>query len=120
MIAILTGWGLSSRLAKIVGYIGVPLLVIALLWGALAWYGKARYNAGRADEELAWQQASDRLKEQAIHSAETAEEAAAEVEQLHSVEVALEKEKIRAAVAAGDSPFNVLFPSDGVQPEADR
>lgn len=110
MIALLTGWGLSARLAKIIGYIGIPLLVLALLWGALAWYGNARYNAGRADEERAWQEASDRLKEKAIRSAESADEAAAELEQLHSVEVALEKEKIDAAIAAGDSPFNVLFP----------
>lgn len=111
MIALLTGWGLSQRVAKLLGYIGLPLLVLALLWGALTWYGNARYNAGRSDEERAWQEASDRLKEKAIHSAETADEAATKVEELHSVEVALEKEKIDAAIAAGDSPFNVLFPS---------
>ena len=112
MIALLTGWGLSQRGAKLVAYLALPLLVLALLWLAVTSYGKARYNAGVDDTDRAWQAASDRLKEKAIHSSETADQAAAKIEQMHSAEVALEKEKIDAAIAAGDSPFNVLFPSE--------
>jgi hypothetical protein len=115
MMALLTSWGLSRRAAKLVGYIALPLLILALLWGALTWYGKARYNAGRADEEQAWQEASDRLKAKAIHAAGSADEAAAVLEHQHTAEVALEKEKLDAAAASGDSAFNVLFPE-----QADR
>lgn len=113
MIALLTGWGLSQRVAKLVGYVALPLLVLALLWGALAWYGKARYNAGVADTDRAWQAASDRLKAKAVTSATSADKAAAVSEAQHAAEVALEKEKIDAAIASGDSPFNVMFPAEG-------
>lgn len=109
MLALLMGWGLSSRAAKAVAYVAVPLAVIALLWLGLHLYGNSRYNAGVHDTDAKWQEASDRLKAQAAQSATRADDAAAERLGQFKQQVEDEKEAMDAAASNGSSVFDVLF-----------
>ena len=54
MIALLMGWGLSARLAKIVVYVAIPLLILAILWHRHeAWWGIVFVATGIALNEYA-------------------------------------------------------------------
>lgn len=111
MIGLLMGWGLGERAAKLVAYIGIPLLILVAFYFTLDAYGDARYREGVAAENKAWKDAQDRLLAQAAESAGTAtsEDLARQIEFAAKVED--EKEKVDAAVAQGSSPFDVLFPA---------
>jgi hypothetical protein len=110
MIALLTGWGLSKLWARLIAYVGIPLLVLGLVWLWLNAYGDRRYDEGIAAERSAWVEASEKLKQQAAASATKADDAAAERLAEHAVEAAVEQEKVNEAIAAGSSPIDVLFP----------
>jgi hypothetical protein len=82
--------------------------LIALLIAIWAW-GNSRYNAGEADADAKWEEAGQRLQEQADQSAaaadkESAQRAADEFERVQD-----EKEKLDAATESGSSPLDVLF-----------
>lgn len=111
MISFLTGLGLSARVAKLVAYIGVPLLILGLFYIALDAYGDSRFREGRAVENAAWKEAQDRLLAEAAEAGAEAdaEDLARQLE--HAARVEEEKEKVDAAIADGTSPFDVLFPS---------
>lgn len=110
MIALLMSLGLAKRAAQILGYVGVPLLLILGAGLALDSWGDSRYRAGRADEQAVWKAASDKLIQQAATSgdAATRKEAARLLD--HAAQVEHEKEKIDAAIENGTSPVDALFP----------
>lgn len=114
MITFLSGY-MSLRLAKVVGYVLVPLLILGAFYLALDAYGDSRFREGRKAENAAWQAAQDKLLKDAAQSAAIADrqDLARKIE--HSAQVQEEKEKIDEAIANGSSPFDVLFPSDGVR-----
>ena len=111
MIALLLKLGLTERIAKIVAYIGLPLLAILLAFAALNAYGNSRYDAGRADEVAAWQAAQDKLLQQAAEAADEAGQDHLSRAVDYAQTLQYEKEEIDAAIDSGASPFDVLFPS---------
>lgn len=111
MIALLMKLGLSDRIAKLVAYIGIPLLILAAFYFALDAYGDSRFEAGEKHADAKWQEASDKLIEKSLDAGTKADKAEAARIATHTAEVAEEKEKIDEAVAHGSSPLDVLFPS---------
>lgn len=120
MIALLVGWGLSERAAKIVAYLVLPLLVLAAFYLALDAYGDARYREGRVVEAEAWKEAEREMLRKAAVATEEADREALGRALEYSAQVAEEKEKIDAAIADGTSPFDVLFPVSGMRTAEDR
>lgn len=112
MIALLMGFGLGKRVAQLVGYVAIPLLIVGALWLALHLYGNSRYNAGVRDTDAKWEEAGRRLEAQARVSAGKADSAAVGRVQIFNDRVAEEKEKLDAAAKDGSSAFDVLFGTD--------
>lgn len=111
MITFLTGLGLTTRLVKLIAYVGIPLAIIGALWLTLHLYGNARYQAGRDYESALYKAASDKLLQQAATSASQADRQSV-VRNLDFVaKQEHEKEKIDAAVANGSSAFDAMFPA---------
>lgn len=87
---------------------GCSVLLLLLVWAVLAW-GQSRYDAGVQDADAKWEEAAERLQDKALESASEADRNEAERQGDHMAQVAEEREKIDEAVAAGDSPLDVLF-----------
>lgn len=85
--------------------IGAGLAVVA----AVLWFGHARYQDGVADADARWEAAGKRLAAQAEKAGTAADRREAVRIEDHAAAVAAEKERIDEAVAAGDSPLDVLF-----------
>lgn len=115
MIGFLTGLGLSARFAKFVAYVAIPLLILVAFYLALDAYGDSRFREGRAAEEKAWKDAQDRLLQDAANSAGEADREDLARQMEHAAAVEEEKERVDDAIANGSSPFDVLFPADGVR-----
>lgn len=96
---------LSGRLVAAAGGL---LLLVALTVAVLAW-GDARYREGVKDTDARWLEAGRRLEAEAKEAGTVADRREAERIGEHTARVAEEKEKIDEAVAAGDSPLDVLF-----------
>jgi hypothetical protein len=114
MTALLMGWGLSKLGARLIVYVGLPLLALAAFYFALDAYGDSRYKAGVTDTDVAWKAASVKLEKQSEHSAATADKAADQRTANFAAKLASEKEKIDATVSNGGDPIDVLFPPAGV------
>ncbi len=82
---------------------------LTALIGLGLWYGHARYQDGVSDTDARWKAAGERLAKRAEKSALGADKREADRIEDHAAEVAAEKERIDEAVAAGDSPLDVLF-----------
>jgi hypothetical protein len=108
MMALLTGW-LGAKAAKLVAYVGLPLLAVGLVWLSLHLYGQHMYNRGKTTERAAWVAASDKLKAQAAASATKADDASAVRVTNQVAAQAKEQEKVNEAIATGSSPIDVLF-----------
>lgn len=93
--------------------IGAVLLVIAFVV-TLKMYGNARYEAGHADADKEWQEASNRLIEKAQKSGTKADTKAAARAADFAAKQEDEKERIHEAVEEGRSPFDELFPANGM------
>jgi hypothetical protein len=109
MIALLTKLGLSGRVAKLVAYVAIPLLILAAFYLALDAYGDSRYREGEAHADAKWKQASDRLITKAANAGTKADKTAAARQADFAAKQEDEKEKIDAAVQHGSSPLDVLF-----------
>lgn len=109
MIGLLMGLGLSQKVAKLVAYIAIPLLILAAFYLLLDAYGDSRYDAGKKDTAAAYQKASDKVIAQAANARGKADIKAAAAAADFAAKQETEKEKIDAAVADGSSPFDVLF-----------
>lgn len=109
MISVLMGLGLGKRVAQVIAYVAVPLLVLALLYWALDSYGDRRYRDGVETTDAKWEEAGRRLKAQAARSATKADDAAAVRLDRFEAQVAKEQEKLDEAERNGTSPLDVLF-----------
>lgn len=109
MIALLTGMGLSARTAKLIAYVAIPLLILAAFYLTLDAYGDSRFDAGKAKADAEWQEAHDRLIEQARRAGQKADQTAAAQAADYAAKVEDEKERIDEAVKEGSSPIDVLF-----------
>lgn len=109
MIALLMSWGASKRVASILTYVGIPLLILAAFYLALDAYGDSRYREGKADSDAAWQAASAKLVDKAHETAGKADVAAAARAEDFAAKQEEEKQRIDAAVKDGSSPFDVMF-----------
>lgn len=118
MIGLLTGLGLSEKVAKLVAYIGVPLLILAAFYLALDAYGDSREREGKASADAAWQAAADLVEEQSREAADAADIPADQRAADWAARVEQEKAAIDAQISDGGDPFDVLFPV-GVRDDAD-
>lgn len=91
--------------AVAVGAVAAIVIVVVLI---LSW-GQSRYDAGEKEADARWVEAGRRLENQAAQSATAADRREALRIETHTARVAEEKEKIDEAIAAGSSPFDVLF-----------
>lgn len=112
MIALLMKLGLSDRVAKLVAYVGIPLLILAAFYLTLDAYGDSRYDAGKSKADAEWKLASDRLIQKSQNAGTKADTASAARQADFAAKVEDEKEKVDAAVAEGSSPLDVLFGTD--------
>lgn len=88
--------------------LGAVLLVLAF-YIALDRYGDARYDAGKQDADAAWQEASDKLIEDAARAGTKADKAAAGRAADFAAKQEDERERIDRAVEHGTSPLDELF-----------
>lgn len=109
MIALLTGWGLTEKVAKLVAYIGIPVVILIAFYMMLSVYGNSRYNAGKADTDAAWKIAHEKLLTESAQAKGAADVEALAREMDYFAEVEQEKEKVDEAIAQGSSPIDVLF-----------
>jgi hypothetical protein len=112
MIATLMGWGLTSRAAKLIAYVAIPLLVVLIIWMSINAYGNARFDAGEKAADAKWEEASRKLQEKNLKAQGVADEKAEARAEEYVARAADEKERIDNAVQNGTSPFDVLFPSN--------
>lgn len=109
MIGLLLKLGLSEKVAKLLAYVAVPLLILAAFYLALDAYGDSRYREGKTAEAEAWKAAEERLLKKSAEAGARADKAAAARQAEHAAAVAEEREKVDEAVANGSSPLDVLF-----------
>ncbi len=115
MIGVLMTLGLGKRVAQAIGYVALPLLILAAGALAIHAYGDRRYDAGVADTDRQWQAASDALVEQAAVAATAADAAADTRAADYAQAVATEKEKIDDAARNHSSALDVLFGAERVR-----
>jgi hypothetical protein len=111
MLSILTGLGLSERIAKIAG----PAIIVLLAVVAVLAWGRHKYNQGVGDTDAKWELASEKLKVQAQQSATAADKPSVQRQVQFAEKVAVEKEKLDEAERKGSSPLDVLFGPAGVR-----
>lgn len=109
MIAFLIARGLSPLAAKLIAYVGLPLLVALFLWWRIDAFGDRRYDAGVSATDAKWVEAGNRLQAEAANSATRADDLAANRLQQHEAQVEAERRDIDNAVRDGSSPLDVLF-----------
>ena len=109
MIGLLLSFGINKRAAQVILYVVAPILVVLILWLALSLYGSSRYKAGERAADARWVEAGRKLEIAAAKSAEQATKNEAPRIAEHQTQVRAETERIDEAVAAGSSPFDVLF-----------
>ena len=113
MIALLLRLGLSEKIAKLVAYIGIPLLILFAFYLALDAYGDARFDAGKDQADRAWQAAADLVEADSQDAAADANVPADQRAADWAARVEEEKALIDAKIHEGGDPFDVLFPADG-------
>lgn len=115
MIAMLMGWGLSSRIAKLVGYVIIPLVVVGLLFwlisSRISAYGERQFDAGVGNERAKWVEAGEKLKLDAEASATKADDRAVERLEQHKEQIDEDQKAVDQAVRDGSSPLDALFGS---------
>lgn len=109
IVALLTRWGLGALPAKLIAYVGLPLLVALFLWWRIDSYGDRRFDAGVSQTDAKWEEAGNRLQAEAANSATRADDAAANRLGQFENQVADERREMDNAVRDGTSPLDVLF-----------
>lgn len=97
------------RLYAIIGAGVGALAIVGLLWWAITSYGSRRYQAGVTATDAKWEEASNRLKEDAAQSATRADDNAANRMDEFKQQVDEEQKAIDAAIENGSSPFDAIF-----------
>lgn len=115
-----------TRLMPMRSWIKLGLVVAAVggLWLTFVLYGNSRFNAGEDKADAKWIEAGRVLEEKARASSDAATRNEAPRIRDRLGQVAQEKERIDAAVIAGTSPLDALFPltpgvRDGDRSEGD-
>lgn len=103
-------FGIPRLYAMIGGAVGAVLIVVGI-WLAITSYGDRRYRAGVDATDRKWEEASQRLKDEAARSATKADDRAAQRLDEFEEQVQEEQEAIDEAIENGSSPFDVLFGS---------
>lgn len=83
MIATLMGWGLGARAAKLIAYVGIPLLILAVVGGGIWFLRHDAYNDGQRDERAAWEIKAAEMKalaEKLQRHADTLRQAASDLD----------------------------------------
>lgn len=109
MIAWLVKRGLGEGWAKLIVYVGLPLLVIGLVWWRVDAWGDRRFNQGVEAHRALVAKASEELHRHAEESATQADDAAVERLDEHLQQTAEEQERLDEAARNGSSPLDVLF-----------
>lgn len=109
MIAFLIARGLSPLVAKLIAYVGIPLLVALFLWWRIDAWGDRRFDQGVEAHRVEVRKASDQLKAEAAQSATRADDTAALRVEAHLQQTTQEQERLDEAAQNGSSPFDVLF-----------
>lgn len=109
MISMLMGLGMSEKIAKLVGFVAVPLLILGAFYLVLDAYGDSKYQQGKDKADQEWKLAEQREIDRVAKAGKKADILEANRLADHAEKVAAEKEKIDATVAEGGDPFDVLF-----------
>lgn len=102
--------GIGARAAKILGPSLLILIVIGVIWLFADRSLDRAYEKGVNDTDALWNQASERLEDQAEQSEDRADANAAVRANEFAERLEEEKERIDDAVDNGSSPLDVLFP----------
>lgn len=105
----LAGLSMAQKATRIGIVVLAVLLLVGFIWWRIDAYGDSRYDAGVADTDAKWQQASQKLKDEAAKSATRADDRAAKrldefVEQAED-----DRKAVEDANANGTSPLDALF-----------
>lgn len=111
MLAMLMGLGMSEKIAKLVAYIAIPLLIVGILYFLFDRAMDAAYDKGVKDTRAVYQKASDELMKDAGEAKTKADKQATIAAVQYAEKVEAEKEKIDDAIANGTSPYDVMFPA---------
>lgn len=104
--------------AKLIVYVGLPLLAALLIWLWIDGMVDRAYDKGVKETDAAWVEAGQRLRDRAVVAAGEADAPAAKRAEAFAAAQAEEKERIDEAIAVGASPFDVMFGGDGVSGNA--
>lgn len=100
---------LGQTAAKLIAYVGIPLLIAGLIYWQITAYGSRRYKAGVLATDAKWEEAGRRMRAAAAQSATRADDAAAKRLQEFEAQVQEEQEALEDAQRNGSSPIDVLF-----------
>lgn len=109
LVAWLIARGLNGTLAKLLVYVGIPLLIALGIYLWINAYGDRRFQEGVTATDAKWEEASDRLREDAANSATRADDAAANRLEEYEDQVSEERNRLDEAEQNGSSPLDVLF-----------
>lgn len=98
MIATLMGWGLSSRIAKLVAYVAVPLLILAVIGGGIWFLRHDAYKDGQRDERAAWELKAAEMKALAEKLQRKADQLRQTAEELDQARIARNRQEIDNAL----------------------
>jgi hypothetical protein len=108
-IAILTGYGLTDKAAKIVLTLIGAALLIGGVWLALHLYGAHRYNEGVSAADAKWEAAGAKLQADAANSANNADANATARTVNELANQARDQEAVNQAERNGTSALDALF-----------
>lgn len=97
--------------ARAIVWVGLPLLIIGLVWWRVDAWGDRRFNQGVEAHRAEVRAATEELKASAERSATRADDAAALRVEDHLQQTAEERERLDEAAQNGSSPIDVLFGS---------
>lgn len=113
MIALLVRLGLSDKVAKLVAYVGIPLLILGAFYLTLDAYGDAKFDAGKDQADKEWKAAADLVDAQSQGAADAADIPADQRAADWAARVEQEKARLNETINEGGDPFDVLFPAVG-------
>lgn len=95
--------------AKLISYVLLPLIILALLWWAASSYVDGKMDEREDEVRTEYREATEQLKRDAAQSATKADDAAAVRLEEHLNHALEEKERLDEAERTGSSPIDVLF-----------
>lgn len=98
MLSVLTGWGLSERIAKLIAYVGIPLLILAAVGVGLWWLRHDAYGDGERHERAAWEAKAAEMARQAAELQRRADQLRQAAEQQDEARIATNRKEVDDAV----------------------